>query len=275
MILFFELSRIGFLEGKVDIEGFIKSIDHLSKNTKRAYEQSLWQLHAEIKGEEPTTAEIEKFLSQYPLSTLRRHMAVIKSYWEFVNPGEVWPFKNGFFGTVKRKMPKHVSPEIVQEMAKQAESEDDRMFVLTLFKSGCRMLDLRNLKAEDIKSTGIQVKAKSGKYNKVPMTEKFLKEFHLYSKNKKGKIFPNSYNYYYTLLKKLGGKANHSEITPEVLRHSRVVNLLRNGMALPLVQRFIGQANINTVAIYLEIALEITQHELSKALEKADSESSF
>jgi len=252
----------------------MKTINHLSENTKRAYKQSLWQLNSNIKGEEPTAGEIEKFLSRYPSSTLHRHKAAIKIYWEFADLGETWPFKNGFFGRVKHKTPKHISREVVQEMAKQTESDDDRMFVLTLFDTGCRLSELRNLRAEDIIASMIHVKTKGGKYREVPMTNEFLKVFPSYVENKKGEIFPNSYNYYYKLVGRLGEKTHHPEITPQVLRHSRIVDLLRNGMPLPFVQKFVGQADINAIAIYLEIAPEITLHQLSAALEEADSRSS-
>jgi site-specific recombinase XerD len=255
----------------MNITGFMKNINHLSENTKRAYEQSLWQLNSNIKGKEPTVEEIEKFVSQYRSNTLHRHEAAIKIYWDLTHPEKTWPFKKGFFRTVKRKIPKHVSREIIKEMVKQTGSKDDRVFIMTLFNTGCRMPELMNLRAEDVIASGIQVKIRGGKYRRVPMTKEFLKVFLPYIKNKKGKIFPNSYNYYYLLIRKLGVQAHHPDMTPQVLRHSRVVDLLRNGMPLPLLQQFIGQADINAIALYLEIAPEITINQLSIALEKADS----
>ena len=42
----------------------MKTIEGLSDNTRKAYEQSLWLLNGDIQGEEPTEKEMQKYKCQ-------------------------------------------------------------------------------------------------------------------------------------------------------------------------------------------------------------------
>jgi integrase len=259
----------------MNIKKFLKTINHLSDKTIEDYRQSLLQLNAKIKGDEPTKNDIVKFLKRYKTSTARRHAAVFKQYFEFINGKGTWPFPPNYPRTVQRNIPISVSPENILEMAKNAECDDDKLFVRTLFKLGCSTKSIRDLTKEDIDCTGIQVKTKSGIYHGVPIAKKFLNELQTYSENKKGKIFPKTYHYYYKLIKKLGASIGHPEITPQIIHNSRIEYFLRNNMSIPMVRRIIDQVTVNVEKIYSEMDKKITEEDINNALETIDSKLPF
>ena len=251
----------------MDIEGFLKSIKGLSANTRRAYEQTLWLLSSEIKAEEPTKKEIEKFLNHYTTSSLHRHKAAIKTYWGWSKPRDPWPFSSHSFHVSQQKVPRYVSAEVVKEMENLAKNRDDKMFILTLFSLGCRISELLQITPDNVSESGVTVQVKGGRTRLKVLTKDFRGILLKYIQSKKGRVFPRTYTYYYLLLKRLGKQVGHPEVSPHMLRHARAVDLLRKGMQLAFVQQFLGHANINTTAIYLEI----TGGELSGILEKIDN----
>jgi site-specific recombinase XerD len=250
----------------MQIEQFLKSIKGLSDNTRRAYEQTLWQLDSAIKAKEPTADGIQKFLNTFNASTLHRHKAAIKAYWEYRFKGTEWPFNRRSFLAPRQHLPRYVNPKIVYEMVEKAENPDDAMFVRTLFMMGCRIAELMSFENEMVTDAGVAVKVKGGATKLKVFTKDFRDVFLRYAKGKRGRIFPMSYNYYYTLMKRLGKEVGHPELSPHVLRHARAVDLLRKGMKLSDVQQFLGHANINTTAIYLLI----TGGELAEQLEEVE-----
>lgn len=201
------------------IKEFLSTIEGLATNTRNAYEQTLWQLFNKIKGQEPTTDEIYNFLRRYPASSLHRHKAAIKAYLEYRYPGQPWPFTRRQFIAPRRHIPRYVSASVVQEIASSAENEDDRMFVQTLFQIGCRIRELMGIEDTDVSEAGVTVLTKGGQHRLKPVTKEFSRVLSTYAKGKKGKLFPHSYNYYYTKLRELGAQVGHPEIAPHMLRH--------------------------------------------------------
>jgi site-specific recombinase XerD len=248
------------------IEQFLQSIRGLSDHTRRAYNITLCLLEEDLTGEEPTANDIQKFLNKYNASSLHRHKAAIKAYWEFRFKGEEWPFNRRSFLAPRQRVPRYVNPKVVQKMIDLAEDPDDAMFVRTLFMMGCRIQEIRDFENDGITDTGIIVKVKGGSTKLKIFTKDFRDVFVRYAKKKRGRIFPRSYTYYNNLIKRLGKEVDHPEISLHMLRHSRAVDLLRKGMKLSEVQQFLGHANINTTAIYLMI----TGGELAEQLEKVE-----
>lgn len=249
------------------IREFIISIRGLSSNTRKAYEQTLWQLNSVIAGKEPTDAEMLRFLSPYSSSSLHRHKAAIKAYREYFRPGEAWPFSHRQFTARREEVIRYVQTEVVYQMMDLAENEDDRMYVLTLFTLGCRIQELMGIEAKDVSAAGVKVLTKGNKYRLKVITKDFYPQIAKYADGKTGKLFAKAYTYYYTTLKELGAKVEHPEVTPHMLRHARAVDLLKKGMPLAFVQQFLGHANINTTARYLLI----TGGELGEILEEVEA----
>ena len=251
----------------MDIKGFLKSVKGLAENTKRAYEQSLWQLDNVSSGAEPTDDEIYQFLSPYGASSLHRHKAAIKAYLEYKKPGVAWPFSHRQFNPRREEVIRYVPAEVVYEIIEAAEDKDDKMFVLTLFSLGCRIKELMGIEEKDVTPAGVMVLAKGGQYRLKRITKDFYPTIAAYAKGKKGLLFSRPYTYYYTALRRMGAAVGHPEVSPHMLRHARAVDLLRKGMPLPFVQQFLGHANINTTARYLLI----TGGELGEVLEKVEA----
>lgn len=255
----------------MNIAKFIKSIKGLSINTRKSYEQTLYQLHNAIKGEEATTAEIEHFLSRYKTASLQRHKAAIKTYWEFREKGspqpKPWPFGRHEFPTVKRDIPRYFPPERVNELLTAAGSKDDVMAIKTLFQLGARISEMMAITQEYITTAGVIVLGKGSKKKLIPTTREFNDELVKYAGKKRGRIFPQPYSYYYKLLKTVGQAIGVKDISPHMLRHARAVDLLRKGLSPAFVQQFLRHSNFNTTAIYLEI----TGGELGNELEKVEA----
>ena len=249
------------------IRDFINSVQGLSDNTRTAYEQTLWQLHSNIRGDEPTKEDIHSFLSLYTTSSLHRHKAAIKAYLEFTHPGVAWPFNRRQFTPQREEILRYVPVDMVMKLIDAAENEDDRMFILTLFMLGCRITELRGIEAKDITPAGVSVLAKGNTFLLKVITRDFYPQISSYSQGKKGKIFPQTYSYYYKLLKTLGAQVGFPNISPHMLRHARAVDLLKKKMSLAFVQQFLGHANINTTARYLLV----TGGELGDILEEVEA----
>ncbi len=248
----------------MDISGFARSIEGLSTNTIRNYRSTLWQLNEKIAGSEPTNPEIEQFLKSFSANSMHRHRAAVKAYLEY--KGIQWPFNARVFRAPRPVVIRYVSTDIVQKMIKVAGiNSNDAMFILTLFTLGCRITEIRSIKAEDIKTDGVTMYTKGGKLQFKPITRTFAETLAKYANGKKGPIFPGSYDYYRKKILDLGGKVGEY-VTPHMLRHARAVDLLKSGMSLPFVQQFLGHAEIDTTARYLQV----TGGELARQLEAVD-----
>jgi len=254
----------------MDIRGFLKTIEGLADNTQRCYEQSLWQLNNVIKGKEPTTEEIYNFLKNYGASTLQRHKAAIKAYWEYQWPEAKWPFTRRHFAQKRQRVPRYISAEAVQEIIGAGENEDECMFVETLFQLGCRIAELMSIDVSSITPAGVRVIAKGGNEYLKLTTKEFNLKVQNYANKKHGKLFSRTYTYYDKLLKRMAARAGHSGVSCHMLRHGRAVDLLRKGMELTDVQQFLNHASIQTTAIYLQV----TGGELAKQLEKVEANGS-
>ena len=248
------------------IKEFMQTIRGLSPQTQRAYQQTLYQVDQQTHGGEPTPEEIRKFLDHYEASSLQRHKAAIKDYWEYRWPELAWPFGRRQFKAVHRRVPRYINPDLVEGIA-LAGDKDDYMYVWTLFTLGCRISEFMGIRPEDIIDQGVLVLTKGGSYRLKPALPEFITLLRKYAGKKKGLIFPEKYSYYYRQLNELAAKVGIDHISPHMLRHSRAVDLLRKNMSPAFVQQFLGHANFNTTAIYLEI----TGGELHQELQKVEA----
>jgi site-specific recombinase XerD len=255
----------------VKIQEFLKSIRGLSINTQRNYERTLYQLHRASTGNEPTKEAISDFLRHYKTSSLQRHKAAIKAYWEWryreSTPPKPWPFGRHEFPIAKQKIPRYFPPTRFEELLATVKGKDDSMALKTLFQLGARISELRGIVPENISSTGVTVTGKGNKEALIPITPEFYTELAQYAENKKGHIFPRPYAYYNKLIKKAGAAIGVKKISLHMLRHCRAVDLLNKKLPLAFVQQFLRHSNINTTAVYLQI----TGGELGDQLNKVDS----
>jgi integrase len=62
---------------------------------------------------------------------------------------------------------------------------------------------------------------------------------------------------YYEQVCKVNKTLLHKKVTPHTLRHTKSCHMLINGVALPVIQRFLGHSSIQTTEIYLEITSDV------------------
>lgn len=250
----------------MEIKGFLNHYSGLSELTKKAYENTLSMIERQIVDSEPTDDDVRGFLRSFKVgTTLQRHKAAVKRY--FIHKGRPWVFDSKEFATAKKKLPKYLRREQIEQLIEQAQDIDEGMFIKTLFITGIRIAELMSLTQESIELDGIKVIGKRSKERFIPILDsKFLGELQSYSKKRKGRLFPKKYYDYWLALRRLCLDAGVPMVSPHSLRHSRAVDLVGRGVSLGGVQTFLGHEQPATTLIYLQL----TQRDLKRELEKVE-----
>jgi len=251
----------------VDITGFQQRYSGLSELTRRAYRNSLELLENRIADSEPTDDEVREFLRGFKKgTTLQRHKSAIKRY--FIYMKRPWLFDSKEFTPARRRLPRYLDRDRVDQLISGAHDEHQRMFVKTLFMTGIRITELKSLTAESLEPDGIRLVGKGDKERIVPILEKeFLQELKEYANKQKGKLFPDNYYNYWLLLRRLCLEVGIEMVSPHTLRHSRAVDLLNKGLSLGGLQTFLGHEQPATTLIYAQL----TQRDLVKEMKKLES----
>jgi integrase len=138
-----------------------------------------------------------------------------------------------------------------------------RTFCLTLFYTGCRISEALNLSRERVDFTGQALvfetlkRRKRGQFRAVPIPSCLLAEIKGLetSAAPDGLVWPVSRPTAYRWVKaamkaaKIGG----TQATPKGLRHSYAIACISRAVPLPVVQRWLGHARLETTAIYLNV----------------------
>ena len=147
------------------------------------------------------------------------------------------------------------------------------VIIALLYESGMRVSELINLRVDHLYFIGNSPYIKIlGKGNKerivylnediVSMVTEYQSKFNIQSgyvfrNNSKKQLTRFSINKivskYHNLAKKECPTLERKTISPHSFRHSKAVHLLMNNTALPILQRFLGHASIQTTEIYLDI----------------------
>ena len=170
----------------------------------------------------------------------------------------------------------------------------NRMIVILLYDTGCRVQELVDLKLSDIhlnnKTPFVLVTGKGRKPRSIPLMDKtvahlqeYLRHFHSGSAaNNDGALFYSmrsgmrhslSTDAISVLVKNYGKTARRicsevpSRVHPHLFRHTRAMHLYQAGMPLPYIAEFLGHASVTTTEIYASADVEM----LRKALQQADS----
>jgi len=251
----------------LEIPDFIKSIKGLSENTRRNYQASLDLLARWIAGPEPTAEEIEAWLNTYDkASTLQRHKAAVNCYWRwrFKGKDNQLPFDRYTFHHSKKKIPQIMMPDTAEAIIDRCQDPDDVMFLRSLYMFGCRIRELLRTKLTDFVETGATMTVKGGNEQIKVVSPEFLAELRAYVGKRDGVMFPRGYDYYYTLIKRLGAAVGHPEAHPHGFRHARAINLADNGKDATYIADFLGHSNLATVMIYLKLSKQGLQSRLPK-----------
>ena len=147
--------------------------------------------------------------------------------------------------------PKYKTMEEVSKLLSNCDTPLERALITMLFDSGVRITELLNLKLSDIdwKSTTITVTRKGGRRDDVNISDKSivaLSEWLSNRKFKSDKVFGNlTYYQSWKMIKKIGVRSG-IVVTPHTFRHSRAIQMLKNGADMYVVQQHLGHRRIAT-----------------------------
>lgn len=246
----------------MNIKRFLDRYTGLSERTKAAYKETLVNLDAFVGGGEPTDDDVRNYLSRYTNGkTIQRHKAAIKRY--YLMKGRTWSFDPREFPPAKKALPKYLSDRDIQSLVSVCQDESESMFIETLFNTGLRIAELKSLERDNIEPDRIRVIGKGNKERLVPsIDDEFMRRLRKYASSCSGKLFPETYEYYYLLLRRLCQFAGVEVVSPHKIRHSIAVSLIKRGMTLDGVRLFLGHENVATTLIYTSI----TQDDLKKQI---------
>jgi len=145
-----------------------------------------------------------------------------------------------------------------------------------LYDTACRVQELIDIKIEDLNygsNYSIKIHGKGNKQRIVYIsshTAELIKKYCNKYKIGTGYLFVNKHNQqltrfgveyiidkYYDMVCKVSKTLPYKKVTPHVLRHTKSCHMLINGVALPVIQRFLGHASIQTTEIYLDITSDV------------------
>ena len=151
------------------------------------------------------------------------------------------------------------------------EGQRNRAIIETLFSCGLRVSELVNLKISDMfeEEKFIRVLGKGSKERLIPISDKALKEIHLWFLDRNlMKIKPGEEDYVFLnrrgahltrnmiliMIKNAALDAGIKKtISPHTLRHSFATALLKGGADLRVIQELLGHEDIGTTEIYTHI----------------------
>ena len=151
----------------------------------------------------------------------------------------------------------------------EPESQVSRMLMLTLYTTGMRLSELRQLRVGDVDVYKSQVKV-LGKRNKqriIPITAELLNELVSYIKqhdkqqddylfSDPDKKMLNPRKIYAIVNKHLSNVTTIEKRSPHVLRHTFATHLLNNGADLNAIKELLGHANLAATQVYTHNSIE-------------------
>ncbi len=199
--------------------------------------------------------------------------------------------------TIPIKRTQHKTVDYLEENEMQAllDSVDlkshtgvrDKALLLLLYNIGARVSEIVELKLEDLCLDGVaQVKllGKGNKYRSCPLWPETVEALEAYLKQRTAKdpaeqqLFLNAnaspitrfgvryiIGKYATAAKSQCPSIAAKTVTPQTIRHTTAMHLLRSGNDVNMVSYWLGHADINTTHIYVEIDMEMKRQMLQKA----------
>ena len=263
----------------------------LDWNTLKAYRIDLRQFFEYAQENLPGKDKIEDYITElhkkYKQKTIKRKIASIKAYYNYLEESEL--IADNPFRKIKVKfketkiLPRIIPREEIEQLLNYMYAHEDKRntraykywlrdtaVIETFFATGARVYEISNIKAECVNlNTGlIKIMGKGGKerYIQIAATDilDVLKKY--YSQNSEmiknsGYFFVNSRGKRYTeqsirlMLKKYTKLAGiERNITPHMFRHSFATYLIEEGVDVSCVQPILGHSSIKTTQIYIHIA---------------------
>src|SRR5580700_87636 len=171
----------------------------------------------------------------------------------------------------RRKLPKVLSPEEVEQLIDSARNLFHRTMLMTLYSTGIRRAELCRLQVTDIDSKRMMVHIRQGKGGHdrdVPLSEKLLETLRVYWRWMKPKnyLFPGTVKNWRADIPvttkvpweacQLAAKraAIRKKVHPHTLRHCFATHLLEAGADLRTIQVLLGHRKLEHTIIYLHLS---------------------
>ena len=174
---------------------------------------------------------------------------------------------NSYQSVNKKDLPKYIDAEVIKERLEQVTNNNDRMLIIFLWMTGCRISEALGVLKKDIdlQNNTIQLRwLKSRKYNyrNIPMHPqlKQLLSFYLAPIKADDRVFPFTRQRAFQITQKWLGASPHK------LRHSFAVHYLRSGGELFDLHLLLGHSKIQTTMEYTKIVPKDLAKELNKVV---------
>ena len=174
---------------------------------------------------------------------------------------------NSYQSVNKKDLPKYIDAEVIKERLQEVTNNNDRMLIIFLWMTGCRISEALGVLKKDIdlQNNTIQLRwLKSRKYNyrNIPMHPqlKQLLSFYLAPIKADDRVFPFTRQRAFQITQKWLGASPHK------LRHSFAVHYLRSGGELFDLHLLLGHSKIQTTMEYTKIVPKDLAKELNKVV---------
>ena len=199
-------------------------------------------------------------------SSLHIHASAIRYYYKYVTINEHVEIARIIRPKNRLTLPKFISKEQVFSLLNVIKNKKHACLAATLYSTGVRLNELRNIKIEHIYWDRNQILIKNGKGGKDRMVQlsqvvkDMLKEyFHIF--NPASFLFEGhiaGLQYSSSSIQKIIRKAAKDagimqKVTPHTLRHSYATHLMDGGVDTRFIQVFLGHKDIRTTLIYTHV----------------------
>lgn len=168
-----------------------------------------------------------------------------------------------FDGRSSNKLPKYLAKSEVKKILEVAEEEDaeHHLILLTMWRSGVRVAELVELKAEDINFKDDKIEVRGGKGDKdrmVPLHSELKSQLKSYIDYRDIKdtdiLFDYSTRWIEMLVDRYTDKSDVDRNTfPHMFRHGYAVHCLKCGYNIRNLQKNLGHSSLQITARYLDL----------------------
>lgn len=175
-----------------------------------------------------------------------------------------------------KDIPAYLSKDEVYKILNACTNKRDHLLVNLAWQTGTRISELINLRVQDIDFYNHSIRfitlKKKGKKMKeshrtIPIKSDVVAETSAYilEKGIKGRIFDITRQRAFQIIRDRAKEAGIiKKVHPHSFRHSYAVNLISQGVPLPVVKDLLGHSSVLTTMVYLKIVKQDAERFLSE-----------
>lgn len=272
-----------------------ESIKRTAGCTKKSIEAIVWndlRLFAEYLGdknfEEATTLDVEGFFSyclnerNNELETLARKQTSLNAFYKTMIRKEYFNIKNPLdkIDPIKHnsKPRGYLTKQEFKQLIDYLQSQNDLRglaYVLLSYSSACRINEIRQLNRDSLDYDKLQftVLGKGERYRVCIFSQEAgeaVKRYLATRKDDNPALFLSREHKRWSkesierFLRKAAQEAGIKQrVFPHLLRHTRAMHLLQDGVPLDIIQKILGHRNIGTTQIYAVMSIEQAQKSIN------------